>query len=123
MLQLLYITAYALDGYAHTAETLTGEAIGARRRRDFDQAVVSSTLQSLIVALLMSATIYWFGPGLITLFTNQADVIAAAKHMLPWLVAMPLLSIWSYQLDGIYIGITRTREMRNGMLILSLIHI
>jgi MATE family multidrug resistance protein len=117
LLQLLHICAHALDGFAHATETLVGQAIGARNRADFSSAIRAATLQALTVAAVFSLTIFFLGPQFIALFTNQAVIIDAATAMLPWLVAMPMLSIWSYQLDGIFIGATSTAAMRNGMLV------
>ena len=51
------------------------------------------------------------------LFTNLAEVRAAAAAYLPWLVVAPLVSVWSFLLDGIFIGTTRTAEMRNAMIV------
>jgi MATE family multidrug resistance protein len=58
-----------------------------------------------------------FGSSLVALFTNLPEVRAAAAIYLPWMVVSPLISVWSYVLDGIYVGATRAVEMRNGMLI------
>ncbi len=123
LLQLLYICAHALDGFAHATETLVGQAVGARNRGHFKLAIKAATVQAFIVALLFSTTLLLFGTQLIALFTNQTDVRQAAAVMLPWLVAMPLLSIWSYQLDGIFIGATSTAAMRNGMFISTVIFV
>lgn len=117
LMQILHICAYALDGFAHAAETLAGHAWGSKRKQDFNNAVIISTVQSAVVALLMSLVIYAFGSSIIELFTSQQQVLAEAESTLPWLVLLPLLSVWCYQLDGIFIGTTHSREMRNAMII------
>ena len=109
--------AYGLDGFAHAAQALVGSAVGARNREVLRAVVRSSTLFALIVAL--GFTVVYAGAGglLIALLTSVADVRAAAVVYLPWAIASPLVSVWSYQLDGIFIGATRTGDMRNGMIV------
>ncbi len=117
LLQLLNICAYALDGFAHAAETLAGEAWGSKNKDHFHKIVKISTIQAMLTAILMSMLIYAFGPMLLGLFTNQIEVLTAANRLLPWMYILPFLSVWCYQLDGIYIGTTHSREMRQAMII------
>ena len=117
LLHLAHLAAYGLDGFAHAAETLVGSAIGARRREVFIDAVKTTTLWALLVALLYSLVYFLLGDVLIALMTDIVEVQEQALVYLPWLIAAPLVSVWSYQLDGIFIGATRTREMRNAMII------
>ena len=106
---------YALDGFANAAEALTGEAVGARNREQFRKAVKASSLWALIFSALFSLFYLAVGPLLIDLLTSINTVRVAAREYLPWMVVLPLFSVWSFQLDGIFIGSTWTREMRNGM--------
>ena len=115
VLQILHICAYALDGFAHAVETLSGQAWGSKKRRHFYNAVKYSTIQSAMVAAALSLIIALSGSHLIALFTNQPEVIEIANMLLPWLVSLPIISVWCYQLDGIFIGTTHSREMRNAM--------
>lgn len=117
LMQLLHICAYALDGFAHAAETLAGQAWGSKSRRQFHGAIRASTQQAIATSLVMSALLYIAGPPILRLFTNQIEVLEAANSLLPWLYVLPLLSVWCYQLDGIFIGTTHSREMRNAMII------
>jgi len=117
LMQLLHICAYALDGFAHAAETLAGQAWGSKSRQQFHGVIRASTLQAMVTAILMSALLYLTGPAIIRLFTNQTEVLDAANSLLPWMLVLPLLSVWCYQLDGIFIGTTHSREMRNAMII------
>lgn len=116
LMQILHLCAHALDGYAHAVETLAGHAWGSRNKKNLMMAIKVSTIHSLAIALLMSATLYFSGSFIIGLFTNQQPVIDFAVQSLPWLVVLPVLSVWCYQLDGIFIGTTRSREMRNAMI-------
>jgi MATE family, multidrug efflux pump len=117
LLNFQSLTAYALDGFAHAAEILVGSAVGARDRPGFSAAVRAATLSAALLAIGFSGIYAVAGDALIALFTNLAPVREAAHVFLPWLMLSPLLSVWSFQLDGVFIGATRTVEMRNGMII------
>ncbi len=117
LMHLQQFLAYGLDGFAHAAEALAGGAYGARDRQAFRAAARASTHWALLVALVYLLVYATLGTQLINLFTGIEVVRDEAYAYLPWVVASPLISVWSFQLDGIFIGTTRTREMRNGMLI------
>jgi MATE family multidrug resistance protein len=70
-----------------------------------------------MLACIMTG-IYWIaGPSIIALFSNLEDVLAEARRYLPWSVALPIISVWSFQLDGIFIGATRSAALRNAMVL------
>ena len=117
LLQFEAIMAYALDGFAHAAEALVGDALGAGKRRRFRQAVKITSLWALIFSATFSAVYALFGTALIDLMTITPEVRATAYEYLPWVVAMPLAAVWSFQLDGIFIGSTRGTDIRNAMVI------
>lgn len=120
LMHLQAFVAYGLDGFAHAAEILAGGAVGARSRAAFRQAVRTSTVWALGTALGFAAVYALLGAPVVRLFTVIEEVRAAAIVYLPWLVLSPLISVWSFQLDGIFIGATRTGAMRNAM-VLSLL--
>lgn len=107
------IISYGLDGLAHAAEILTGGAYGARNRRTLRQAVIVCGLWSLASALLLTVIFAAAGPAIIALFTNIPEVRETAEAYLWWVVALPLVSVWSFFLDGVFVGATRTAAMRN----------
>jgi len=116
LMQFQFVSAYAMDGFAHAVEVLAGNAMGRRSRPDFRQAVKVSTLWALIFAVL-SALIFWLlGENIIALFSNITEVRQTAIAFLPWMVLSPLVSVWSFLLDGIFVGTTRSAEMRNAMI-------
>ena len=117
LLQFLGIVAYGLDGFAFAAESLVGQAVGARRPGQLRRAVRVTSQWGFAGAVLMSALFLLTGPAIIDLLTTSEAVRAEARHYLPWLVVAPLIGIASWMLDGIFIGATRTREMRNAMLV------
>lgn len=116
LLHLQSIMAYGLDGFAHAVEALAGSAYGAGRRRVFRRAVALTSFWSAIIALLVGVVYYLIGETIINLFTSIEVVSTTALRYLPWMVVAPILSVWSFQLDGIFIGTGHTREMRNAMI-------
>ncbi|GKW48294.1 MATE family efflux transporter [Halomonas sp. NCCP-2165] len=117
LLQFIMLTSYGLDGFAHAAEALTGRAVGRGRWDEFRAAVAGATRFSLVTAALASLAFWLGGPTLIALLTDLPEVRANATHYLPWVILMPLLAVWSYLLDGVFIGATASREMRNSIFV------
>ena len=117
LLHLQSIMAYGLDGFAHAAEALTGSAYGANDRRGFSRTVMLTSIWAGLIAVFVALMYLVFGKSIIGLFTDIETVIESAVIYLPWMIISPLISVWSYQFDGIFIGVGYTREMRNAMLI------
>ena len=111
------LMALALDGFANAAEALVGKSIGARNRYAFTRVVRTTTYWALLVALGFALVYLSAGKALIGLMTDLQDVRLSTYQYLPWMVLSPLASVWCFQLDGIFIGATRAREMRDMMLI------
>ena len=112
----LEITAYALDGFAFAAEALVGAAIGAGARVAVRQAGIFASQWGFGGAVVLALGFWLLGPKIIDLMTTAPEVRAIARDYLPWLTVAPLIGIASWMLDGIYIGATWTRAMRNAML-------
>ncbi len=117
LLQFLSITAYALDGFAFAAETLVGQAVGARARDDLRRAGRLAMQWGFAGAALLAAAFALAGPAIIDLMTTAPDVRAEARAFLPWLVAAPLIGVASWIYDGIFIGATLTTLMRRTMML------
>ncbi|MGO0696502.1 MATE family efflux transporter [Pseudomonas guariconensis] len=117
LLNGLMLTAYALDGLAHAVEALCGHAIGARDHQTLRRSLVVACGWSLIVSLGFAALFLVAGHLFIDLQTDIDSVRVAAYPFLPYLAVLPLIAVWSYLLDGLFIGATRAREMRNAMLL------
>ncbi|MDA8586443.1 MATE family efflux transporter [Rhodobacteraceae bacterium] len=113
LLQFLHVTAYALDGFAFSAETLVGNAYGAKNRRRVRRASILTSAWGLAIVIVFAIGVAVFGPTVIDWMTTAEDVRIAAKDLLPWMVAAPVLGIAAWMLDGIFIGATRTADMRN----------
>jgi MATE family multidrug resistance protein len=115
LMNLQTLTAFALDGFAHAAEALVGKAVGEKRREALEQAVRLALKWSLIFAAGFCLFYILIGPFLIRMLTDLEDVRETAMNYLPWLILSPLVSVWSFLYDGVYVGATRAREMRNIM--------
>ena len=122
LFQFLQVAAYVLDGFAFSAEALVGQAVGARSLAGLRRAARLASLWGLGAAVLLAAAFWTGGPWLIAVMVRDAAVQAAAVGWLPWVVAGTLVSLAAYMLDGIFIGATETRAMRNAMLVSVMIY-
>ncbi len=117
----LLISAFFLDGLANAAEQLCGRAYGARDQIAFSSAVRLVIRWGAGFALAVAAVFALFGPGLIDVMTASADVRQHARDYLGFVVLAPLLGVFAFGYDGIYIGATWARDMRNLMMLSLLI--
>ena len=122
LLQFLGFTAYAMDGFAFAVETLVGQAKGARNRAAFRRAAVMVSGWCFGVGMVMAAMFGLLGGPIIDLMTTAPDVRAAARDYLIFMALTPFLSAAPFMLDGIFIGATRTRDMRNMMAVSAAIY-
>lgn len=113
--QFIAFSAFLLDAFCAATEALVGQSIGARNREALDRTVKVTSLWAGLTALAMTAFLFAAGPFIITLLTTSPDVRVAATRYLPWAAVAPVLAVWCFLLDGIFIGATRSVEMRNAM--------
>ncbi|GHG97479.1 MATE family efflux transporter [Pseudodonghicola xiamenensis] len=123
LMQFLSFTSFALDGFAFTAETLVGQALGARARDRLREAAVKSSAWGLIIVALLALVFGLFGGAIIDLMTTAPEVRARARDFLPYLVVMPVAGVGAFMLDGIFIGATASRDMRNMMAVSFVIYV
>ena len=116
LINIVAVAVYFLDGLAFAAEAFVGRAVGEANRADLLSAVRMTTWWAAWVAVLASAVVLPLGPAIIALLSVDEPVRAAARTYLPWAALAPLVGVWCFQLDGIFIGATRAAEMRNAML-------
>jgi len=109
--------AYGLDGFAWAAESLVGRSVGAKNRQLYRESVIDTGIWALLLALIAAVATMIVGPFIIDAMTVDESVRAAAREYLFWAALIPIFGVWCFMLDGIFIGATRTTEMRNGMLI------
>ncbi|MBU2935901.1 MULTISPECIES: MATE family efflux transporter [Pacificibacter] len=120
LMQFISISAFAMDGFAFTAEVIVGQALGARSRSALRQGAILSSMWGLGISVVITVVFAVFGGAIIDTMTTAPDVQIEARRFLPWMIAVPVAGIGAWMLDGIFIGATRTRDMRN-MSALSLI--
>jgi len=102
---------------------IRGAAYGAKSRPRFDRAVRLTTEFAFLFGLIMSMLIYVFGAWGIDVLTTDPAIRDMAKTYLPYCAAVPLIGAGAYQMDGIFIGTTRTKEMRNAGIAALLIYL
>ncbi len=119
LLQFLMFASYGLDGFAHAVEVLCGHGAGKKDRMAFQGAVRVTTKAAFLTAIGLSIGYFLFGDLLINLFSGIPAVLDTAKQYLVWAVILPVIAVGAFQMDGIYLGLTQTRMLRN-MMVLSL---
>ncbi|MGF1724476.1 MATE family efflux transporter DinF [Photobacterium nomapromontoriensis] len=117
LMSFLMLVSYAMDGFAYAMEAMVGKAIGARSREALGRTLIGTTFWSLMISLLITLAFAGFGREIIGLISDIPAVQREAATYLPWLAAVPLVAMWCFLLDGIFIGATRGREMRNSMFV------
>ena len=117
LLLFLEVTAYALDGFAFSAEAMIGAAMGARDRSVLRRAAIVSSQWGVGLSILLGLAFFLAGPLIIDTMAKAPAVQVEARLYLPWIAVAPIIGIASWMLDGIFIGATRTAAMRDAMLI------
>lgn len=117
LMALVMLVSHVLDGFAHALEALSGKAVGAEDLDQFYQIVAAAGFCSLLGALLFSLGFYVAGDGLIQMLTSIDAVKETALLYLPWLVALPLVAVTSFLLDGVFVGTTQAKMMQDTMLV------
>jgi len=112
----LLLISNGLDGFANGAEALVGEAVG-QKDPDHFLAVCKTALRWSVISAAVFTVIFMVAGGtIINLLTSIEPVNDTARNYLPWIWALPAIAVWSFLLDGIFIGATRTRDMQNAMI-------
>ena len=120
IMQLLMLTSYGLDGFAHAAEALTGKAKGEGKHSLFVDTCKQCGKWSLISALMFSLVYALAGSSMITMLSSIDSVVSEANRYLAWLIMLPLVSMAGYFLDGVFIGASQSKTMQNTMLLSAL---
>ena len=117
LMQFLNWMSYGIDGFAYASESLTGKYFGAKNTSKFKKAVTYSFIWGGGIAVLYSLFYGLGGDFLLGLFTNQEEVRVFARSYLFWMVITPIAGFWSYIWDGVFIGMTASKAMRNSMVL------
>ncbi|RJG49489.1 MATE family efflux transporter DinF [Motilimonas pumila] len=121
LLNFLMFIAFGLDGFAYAIEALVGKSIGQGKQKQLNRWINVTFVLAFILAVIMTSIFAIFGEAIIALITNIESVRELANQYLIWLILIPLTSIWCFILDGIFIGATRAKQMRNSMLVATLV--
>lgn len=117
LMNFLLLISFGLDGIANAAEVLVGKAKGQKEARQINLAV-SISMQWTVLFAAVYSLFFWLAAGqVIQLITTIETVITTANQYVIWIVLLPLLSCWCFLFDGIYVGLTNARTMRNSMLV------
>lgn len=122
LLQFLFVTSYAMDGFAFAAEALVGKAFGAGNPARVRRATLMTSFWGVVTVTLLAVIFAIMGPWGIEVLTKSPEVQAEARRYLPWVIAGPLIGCASWMFDGVFIGATRSRDMRNMMLLSFLLY-
>ena len=122
LLQFVYVIAYALDGFAFAAEALVGRAFGAGAVARIRRGAALSSLWALIFAVALAGGFALTGPAIIETMARDPAVQQTARAVLPWVVLAPIVGVATFMLDGIFIGATRSADMRNMMALSTVIY-
>ena len=116
MMKLLMIFSYFTDGFAYAGEALTGKYIGAKDAPMVRKTVIWTFVWSMGIAVIFMGIYHFAGVPMLRVMTSDAAVIEQSREYLPWLLLMPLIGCAAFTWDGIYIGATASKEIRNAML-------
>jgi MATE family multidrug resistance protein len=117
LLNLFEVSAYLIDGFAYASEALVGQSVGARNRQRFRAAVWLTSVWAMVLGVICSLVIWFFGPALVDLMTLSPEVRETARTYLPWVAVSPVLGVICFQFDGIFTGAMATKDMRNMMIV------
>ncbi len=122
-MQLIIISSFFLDAYAFSTESIIGYSIGKKSEKMFLSSVKNSILLSFSTGLLISLIFFIFAKEFINLITDIEFLRFLSYKYLLWVIIIPPIASFCYQLDGIFIGATQTKEMRNSMIISVIVYI
>ena len=116
LMKLLMIFSYFTDGFAYAGEALVGRYIGAGDHGMYKESVKWTFIWSMSIALIFMGIYHFAGVPMLKMMTSDAVVVDASREYLPWLLLMPIVGCAAFTWDGIYIGATASRQMRDSML-------
>ena len=123
LINLIFLSAFILDAYAFSTEGIVGYSIGKKNKILFTNIVKNSFILSSLTGILISLFYLFFKNSFIDFMTDIENVRDISYQYSFWLVLLPFVSSFCYQLDGIFIGASQTQELRNAMFISVVIHL
>lgn len=117
IMQLFTLFSYILDGFAYAGESLVGKYIGARNRESLSKSIRYLVYWGLIFTTLFSIIYFFWSENIYRILTSDGNVIAEAMKFNRWTLLIPLCGFAAFLFDGIYIGATAAKSMRNIMFV------
>ncbi len=117
LLQFLWFFSYFCDGFAYAGSTICGKYIGRKDKKLLKLAINKTIMFSFVISLLFSLIYFIFGDYILSLLTNNVDLISLSKEYLPWVWLISIFSFLAFAYDGIFLGATATKELRNVMIV------
>lgn len=115
LLHFFFLASHGLDGFAYAAEAMVGRAVGARNAAALREAVLAGFVNAGVLSVLIGVGFWLSAPWLVALLTDIEAVRATALDYRLVVAVLPVIAIWAFLFDGIFIGATRTAELRNAM--------
>ena len=117
LMNFFALQAHGLDGFADAAEAMAGKAVGRRSAGELQRSVKAGFVNAGLLALALTLAFALAGGGIVDLLTTLPEVRQAAYGYLPYIAALPLVSVWAFVMDGVFFGATRGSELRNAMIL------
>lgn len=121
LMQFFTLIALGLDGVAYAAEALVGEQKGQKNSKGIIQVTLHGLMWSSVVALFYSLLFVIWGKQIVAIMTDQVSLQIAMKDYLILVCYLPLIAHWCFFFDGVFVGLTRAKAMRNSMLLSGLV--
>jgi MATE family multidrug resistance protein len=115
LINLVFLSAFILDAYAFSTEGMVGYSLGKKDIGLFKKIVKNSFILSTLTGLIISIIYFFINKYVITLMSDIESIRNLSSSYAVWLILMPLISSFCYQFDGIFIGVSQTKELRNAM--------
>ena len=116
LINLVFLSAFILDAYAFSTEGMVGYSLGKKDISLFKKIVKNSFILSTLTGLIISIIYFFINKHVITLMSDIESIRNLSSSYVVWLILMPLISSFCYQFDGIFIGASQTKELRNAMI-------
>ena len=113
----IQVVAYILDAFAHSAETLLGQSIGNKDKSTSLVVIFKTFIFSLLLAIVLSILIFLIGFNIFEIFTSIDVILNECKKLFPYLLLLPIISVWAFMLDGFFVGAAKSKPMRNSTLL------
>ena len=120
LIQLWMVFSFGIDGFAFAAESIVGKFVGAKDTRKLKQAIRLIFIWGTGLGFGFSIVYFLFDQYILALFTNQNDIIQLALQFMGWTIIAPVINSFCYIWDGIYIGATASKAMRNSMILATI---